>query len=263
MTQITIKTKGIGLIYQKDGKWKEIFPFGKCHEVKFSFKKDDDPNSTEPKPWAGKNRKINITVSKAASETAEGDEFDSFLDITGGFAHSNGVKKLENWNENGVLLEIEDAVFSVDEMTNSRYNLHREDDSLIQELGKIGHSGKAVIELQDGGFVKISLMEDGSEIESETFAFSDGSHTITLDNDCDQTPMLSTSDFEMIYNVIEDNDPNHKDRKFKIDRHPDDKPKNDAPIGNKDMLSTNPLAGEEGLPCHKAVIKNVAASDLP
>ncbi|CAN5693943.1 hypothetical protein BH20ACI4_BH20ACI4_25880 [soil metagenome] len=263
MTTITIKTRGIGLIYQKDGKWKEIFPFGKCHEVKFRYKKDGESNGTPPKSWAGKNRKISITVSKAASQTGEGDGFDNFFDITENLAHKNGIKKTDKWNEKGVLMEIDDAEFSVDEMTLSHYNLHREDDGFIKELGEIGHSGKAVIELQPGGFVKISLTEDGNEIEFKTFNFDDGSHTVFFDNDCDLPDERSTSDFQMIYDIIEDKDPNHKNRKFKIDRHPKDKPKKDKSVENKEILSTNPAAGEEGLPCHKAVIKDAASSDLP
>lgn len=116
MAKFTIIIKGISLIYQKNGLWKAIFPFGGCHYVNFSVK-DLIPNIRLAVP----NTQIRITSRNASSDTDAGSSFNQFLDLTNASYSHEKIMVKNNWPEHSALMSIENAVFSVYETTHSKY----------------------------------------------------------------------------------------------------------------------------------------------
>lgn len=250
MAVVKVDICGIAMSYHKsDEIWKVIFPFNSCHTVKFKTK--DDENGTA---LAQANRQIKITAVNPVSKFNVGESYEKFLDMTGEHSHSGGVRMKSDWQENGVVLTIENADFSVKDMTKSRYRLKDDQGRVTMPSAKIGHSGTAVIEAE-----KVIVEVNGRGGFTKTFE-EDG--TITFDNDCRIETARNTSDFQMLYRVISDR--NTADRKFTLERDPQDDPGNSNAAGDKGnmgIMNTNPTPGEDGLPCNKVRISN--PEDLP
>ena len=244
MAKITIFIEGVAMFYlPADETWRVIFPFdvNDCHKVRYEY-------GNEKRDLAGAKRTINITVSKpVAMKSSKGSEFDRFFNLTENGskykAHTNGIKVNTNWDDHSVLLKIPNAVMSMYEETKSRYQLKN---GVTTDLGKIGYSAKAEIEIERNGSVTIEVSGEGGF--SKTFNYADGNQKITFNNDCDQDP--TTSDLELLYKFII-KDKVNSGKKFKVDRHPQDVP----PDGEKAHRSHNPSPNERGLPCYGVTVE--------
>lgn len=238
MAKITVDIKGIAMIYHKgDGIWKILFPFDGCHTVKFSSSLDAGEISL-----AGQSH-VRVITENPLSRFGIGSNYDAFLDMTADYMHEDGVKAKSDWQQKGVLLAIENAVFSVDEMTKSKYRV-TEEGKTKKDFAYIGYSGKAEIESE-----KVTVEVPGLAGFPRVF---DEDCRLVFDNDCRQFDLRETSDFQMFYSLIEDRI--NPGRQFTTER--------DAVVQSEEsqsstfppMEDTNPAPDEEGLPCHQVII---------
>jgi hypothetical protein len=124
----------------------------------------------------------------------------------------------------------------------------------------IGYSATAEILLDANGSVKVEATKDNKPYFLKTFAGQD--LTIKFDNDCPSSQPTEITDFENLYNVIEDVDSSK--RRFSIERVEktplkkiDSIPLNDilknalnTASSNNNTFETNLAPFEEGVPCH-------------
>lgn len=191
MAKVNIIIKGVAMSYHKsDGVWKIIFPFGECHKVKFK-EKEASPGIA----LAGKNRRIRITTENPHSAFEIGDGYNDFLDLTADYSHANGVKMQSGWDERAVLMTMENARLSAAEYTETKHLMVKAN-IVTLEPKKIGYSYKAEIESE-----KVIVDVDNHPEFPRVF---DKDSTIIFDNDCHQAETRKVSDFEMVYNVVED-----------------------------------------------------------
>lgn len=238
MALVKILIKGIAMSYHKDdGLWRVLFPIGDCHKIKFT--KD---GSGTGMALAKKNRRIRIRTEGAKSEFAAGDKYDEFLDLTADYSHNDGVTAKSGWANLAVLMTIENAKFSVDGMTNiDHFMLH--EDIVTRSPKRIGYDGILEIDAE-----KVIVEVDGHSKFPQTFTKD---VTLTFDNDCGMFDPRKSSDFDMLYNVVDD--PNNVGKRFVMAKVTDQmkglfmagtKLDNDAQRKVKDSLAF-------GLPCHK------------
>jgi hypothetical protein len=191
MAKINIIIKGVAMSYQKgDGLWKVLFPFGECHKIKFK-ETENDPGIA----LAGKNRRIRITTENAESAFEIGDDYNDFLDLTADYSHANGVKMRAGWEERAVLMTIENARLSAADYTDDAHLMVR-GNTVTLAPKKIGYSYKAEIKSE-----KIIIEVDNHPEFPKAF---NQDCTLIFDNDCEQGEARKISDFEMVYNVVED-----------------------------------------------------------
>lgn len=252
MAKFQIIFKGIGIVYSQKEMWKVIFPFDNCHEVKFSSDCKGTPNGSVK----GKNRQITITADEPDSSFKIGQDYDNFLDMTDSDMHKAVMKK-SDWNEQAVLVSVENAVFSQHELTKCRY-IVKLGDKTVKPSAILGYSGRADIEAKS-----ITVYADGVEGFPVTFV---DDCTITFDNECyNEETFRDESDIFMTYWAIEDKDDTEK--KFTVVRDPADMRTTadnevlDESIENITIMDNNPGPGEEGLPCHLVRVGN--SGDLP
>lgn len=254
-TNVTIILQGVGMIYQKNDLWKIIYPFDDCHTLKFSFHEDGKlDEAIIGSLAAGNNTTIEIVTNLPSPGATEGENFTKFFDLTEADAHSSGIQRIAN---NGVLLTIANATLDIYEMTQSNYVL-KENGTIIKELGLIGYSAKAEIELGPGE--TFSILVNGSKIlEGE----SNLSYILNFNNHCYRPPNAfaeDTTDFLMLYDVLED--ASIGGRRFEVARHPDDLPPASSASGSSTLFfDTNPAPLAKGLPCHK--VRASRTNDLP
>jgi hypothetical protein len=248
MALVRIFIKGIAMNYHKDdGLWRILFPIGDCHEIKF-MKNDTDPGLALAKG----NRQIRIRTEGASSKFQTGDNFDQFLDLTAEYSHKDGVKVRDGWAEKAVLMTVENAKFSVDTLTNIDHFM-LQGNKVTRSPGRIGYDGVLEIEAD-----KVTVEVDDHAKFPQSFT----EDTILIfDNDCGLFDPRKLSDFDMVYNVVDDaNNPGQKFEMAKIT----DQMKGSLAAGTvldhedfqkvKDSLS-------KGLPCHEIQISR--ANGLP
>jgi hypothetical protein len=191
MAKVNIIIKGVAMSYHKgDGIWKIIFPFGECHLVKFKETENELGIAL-----AGKNRRIRIRTENPQSTFEVGDDYNDFLDLTADYSHANGVKMQAGWEDRAVLMTMENTRLSVAEHTQSEHLVVKAK-IVTLEPTKIGYSYKAEIESE-----KVIVEVDNHPDFPKVF---DNDQTIIFDNDCQMGETRKTTDFEMVYNVIED-----------------------------------------------------------
>jgi hypothetical protein len=248
MARTTIFIRGISMFYHKgDGLWKVLFPFDKCHTVKFIT-----PNNVAGDSLGvGAGARVRIKAVNPTSKFDINPNFDHFLDITSEKAHKNGVK-LKADAKPFVLLTIESAKVSVGRDTHCKYQLF-DGTTGLSSFNEIAYSGKAIIE------------SEGIEIEinGEVVDGLNQDAVLVFNNICDtEDPNNPVSDLILLYDVIEDASGSGK--KFTIDRDPTQKPGAAAvtpsildAIGPKD---NDPSPFFRGLPCN--VVKASKSNNL-
>ena len=97
------------------------------------------------------------------------------------------------------MMEIQNAVFFMEDQVRTDFIL-LEDEKEKENVGKIGHSVRAEIELGENETVRV--LSD----EAELFVADKGeSYNLIFDNDCPIESMSEEqNDFDMFYNIIED-----------------------------------------------------------
>lgn len=263
MAKIIILIEGVGLIYEKnDGEnpsenhWKILFPFNNQHRVNFIWKQEGHVNN---EPLALEGGEINISVENATSEHAVGDMYDRFFDVKS--VHTNGVKLKPNWEKSGIFLSIPNARLSCVKETLSTFIITEQGVQIPNnQATSIGYSATAEIVLDANGSVKVEATKDNKPYFLKTFAGQD--LTIKFDNDCPSSPPTEITDFENVYNVIED--AMSSERRFSLERvektplkKSDSMPLNDIlknalnnASSNSSTFETNLAPFEEGVPCH-------------
>lgn len=292
MAKVTILIEGIGLIYQKtfeanpeNNRWKVLFPFDRQHRVKFIWRQEGHTNSV---PLASENGKINIIVKNPdQSNHAEGTDFDKFLDINS--VHTRGIKEKDDGKDSRVLLTIPNAKLSCDNITDSKFFITKNGatHTVATFPKQIGYSASAEINLGESGSVTVEAKNANDDtIFSKLFSGQD--FTLKFDNNCLFGPPTEITDFEMLYDIIQDVDDTtgNPRKKFSVERVEKAKSvgkveieKTDS-LGFKDSLNKI-LSGDilkeilsklgilntdlepfvEGVPCHMATSSD--SSKLP
>ena len=248
MAAVNIIIKGIAMTYHKeDNVWKIIFPIGECHEIKFK----ESPDQPGISLAEGK-QQIQITTENAVSGFEIDANYQDFLDLTGDYSHLNGVKLKDDWNENAVLMTIENAKLSVCEYTETEHLLLKGDEVTFAPA-KIGYSAQAQI-ISERVIVNVDNHPDFPKVLDEDC-------TLIFDNDCEQGETREISDFDLVYNVVEDI--NAAAERFIVTKVPENI---DFPISvgtvfdsRTDEKSKDPFA--RGLPCH--IIRVSRPENLP
>lgn len=253
MAEFTIFIEGIGLIHQKvdmadptKSKWKIIFPFDGCHQVKFNYPKN---GVLETEVFGKPKTIISISVSDQTSKHEKGDHFGKFLDLSRNDLHGKNVVLKGNWNNHSALLEIPFARFSLKEETYSKFvakggGLHSPID-----LSSIGYSAKVSIA---GKTLTVKVTEKGKVIFNESF---NSDSILRIDNNCGGQPHTNETDLKELYRHIIKHQGNES-KMFIIERNP---PVN-LPLSNKrkiplTVLNTNVEPGVAGVPCHMVYLE--------
>lgn len=262
MAKVTFIFEGIGMSYWKDKKWKIIFPFDKhdCHKVKFH----DGSESIElNKPKT----RVSVTVNSQASSPSTGMGFDKIFDLTGEQVHSS-LSLRQNWNDNGVLLEIPNAMLSMEEPLKRSFRL-KKGNNIVKHLGQFAYSAKAEVELLKNESITIDIT--GGVNFQKKYDEKDGDHRIIFNNNCDN-PAFDTGDLKMLYDLIIDIPPGEEE--FTVERiMPESKnieENNTALVDNKDenselLITPSPQPshnlGEDDpsdkLPCYFTVVSKL------
>ncbi len=281
MSKFTIITKGIAASYIKDDVWKLLFPFNECHQVRLQLGSTEAANNTDTGndggiPLGQKGVNIEITVSDPQSKTAEGANYQDFMDLTCKGAHEALTTKSQLADMNAVLMTIPYAEFSVLDYLDRGYRFVDQDgEALSSSYQKIGNSGKAEIV---GG--ELTIRVTGLAGGSFSVVFSEDA-TIVFDNDCYEQTLSKKGDLEMLYDILSDAGQNSI--KFTLEAEPKKAVAGSNGVsasvstvagGMSAELSasaTNPetpvmrnpalFGGEEGLPCNKYRISK--PGDLP
>src|ERR1041384_6121142 len=116
MASVCIYFGGLGMAYKKpkgnEDRWHVLFPFDDCHSVKFSYEPQGGP-SVFYGHLANQGAQIEIRGNNVKSRTGSTPNFNKYVfDMTAPETHSK-VQLNENWDKKGVLLTMENAVFSV------------------------------------------------------------------------------------------------------------------------------------------------------
>jgi hypothetical protein len=235
MATVNIIIKGIAMTYHKgDGIWKILFPIGDGHEIRFK------ENENEPgTPLAEANRQIQITAQNPTSQFEIDDSYSDFLDLTGDYAHSNGVRLKNDWSENAVLMSIENAKMSVYESTTTEHMLLKEN-RVTFAPAQIGYSAQAVIISET-----VTVNVDNHPDFPKTF---EDDCTLIFDNDCGEGAQRKISDFDLVYQVVEAIDA--AEERYVVTKVPEsiDYQIVVGTVFDKDDDSKDPFA--RGLPCH-------------
>jgi hypothetical protein len=269
MAKVTFVFTGIGMGYIKDDRWKIIFPFENytftlpgfrenCHKVLFEYA-GEYIRLSKPQTEIT----VEVNGSKPTSMTRTGTDYEQILNLTKQTAHSNLVMNSE-WRKNGVLMTIPNAVMSMQDPMKSRYQL-LEGNTVVDNLDYFAFSAKAVIELEEEGWVKVSVNNNETDFP-KTFYGNKGDHMIIINNNCHSNPVFATGDLKMLYESIV-NDPTGK--RLTVKRHPDhqnlyentavtiDDLPDDKSLKEMlllDLLNHNPLPRAlGGLPCYFTV----------
>ena len=202
MSPMTIKIvlKGLALCYHKNGQWRAILPFDQFHRVYFSYRKGDVLKHN-PTSLAGK-RNISLTTTNARpAEMPSQPDFTGFLDLTSNYAHDKGIKLKDDWRDRSVLMTLSDAVFSTKEQTAMEFLVVKPGKTYAIDMGKVGLTSEAKINLEDGG----SLIIEADDAPLAKIDYEAGaSYTITFDNDCPADDKEPENDFVIYYDIIED-----------------------------------------------------------
>lgn len=243
MASVNIIVRGIAMTYHKDdGIWRILFPFGECHMVK--FKTDEGDPGIE---LAEEGRRIRITTEGAKSSFGMGAGYDTFLDLTAEYSHSNGIKIKDNWNENAVLMMIESGEYSVHEYTRDEHLMARSNRVTLSPQ-KIAYSSKITIEAD-----KVIVNVDGLNDFPKVF---DSDSTIIFDNDCHEGEHRKISDLEMVYNIVED--AGRADEQCVVAKASE---KTSYDLRRGDFYGDSRDSSEGGLPCHGIVVSK--SENLP
>lgn len=248
MAKFTFFIEGIGLIHQKvdmadptKSKWKIIFPFDGCHQVKFSYPK----NGVYKTEVFGKPKTIiSISVSDQTSKHEKGDNFGKFLDLSRSDLHGKNIILKRNWDSHSALLEIPFARFSLKEETYSKFVAKGGGLSSPIDLGSIGYSAKASIA---GKTLTVKATEKGTVIFNESF---NSDSILKIDNNCGGQPPTNETDLKELYkHIIKDK--GNESKMFKVERNP---PVNLPPSKRRKaplkVDNTNVEPGIAGVPCH-------------
>jgi hypothetical protein len=228
MAIVTIKSVGVGVIYKKDDMWKILYPIADGHNVKISYKKGEDPNFKDLGSFGKPSMRLELKTSKQNQNAEEGNNFGTLFNMTRQEAHSSGLKLKDDWNQHGVLFEVHNAKVNVIP-TKGTYELEKA--SVFSELGNIGFSMEAVIDLEDKD--EFSLSSNGTDILKSEKGVN---YEISIDNNCttqtqqleaqaldfqskiadidkisdffkiveNQTQEANTTDFTLVYDMLED-----------------------------------------------------------
>jgi hypothetical protein len=250
MAIVNIIIKGIAMSYYKDNDiWRIIFPFGECHEAKFKVDAGD-PGI----PLAEAGRRITVTTENPSSSFEIDDNYYDFLDLTADYSHADGVKLKDDWDEYAVFMTAENAKLSVYEYTPSEHVLTSSDNKVKFAPAQIGYSAIVRIESE-------KVIIDVGEHPDFPKIF-DQNCTLFIDNDCEQGAERKFSDFDLVYNVVEDASP--ASERFVVRKISESL---DTPIfvgsvydpDDDNEGTKDPFA--RGLPCHKVRISK--SENLP
>ena len=205
---VKIIINGVALCYRKDALCKIVFPFDSCHQIKLTYQ-NDAGQEFEVGPLAKENRFIEIVSEGATSASGEDASFEQILNLTADFAHSSGIKLKDDWRQKAVLMEIQNAVFFMEDQVRTDFVL-LENEKEKENVGRIGHSVRAEIELADNGTIRV--LSDGAEL----FVTEKGtSYNLIFDNDCPVEDMSEDqNDFDMFYDIIQDAE--NPERRFEV-----------------------------------------------
>jgi hypothetical protein len=243
MALVNIIVKGIAMSYHKgDNLWRILFPFGGCHLIKFK-EGENDPGIA----LAEADQSIQINAENAESEFNVGDDFSHFLDLTAEYSHVNGVRMKDGWEENAVLLTIENGEYSVEEYTATEHVMVR-DNIVTREPQNIAYSSKIAVRAE-----KVIVNVAGHPDFPKTF---DTDSTIIFDNDCGEGETREISDLEMVYTVIED-----ADNPFEYCLVAKVPPSLRTSFRVGTVYSEHRDSSETGLPCHVIIISK--SENLP
>jgi hypothetical protein len=138
----------------------------------------------------------------ASSSHKQGKDYDKFLDISK--IHKDGIKKKQDWMQRGITLAIPNAELSCDNLTNSTFIVKDENGYSVSDKKAIGYSAEAVIELKPNISLTVEANDSNKKVVfSKTFP-PNQDLTVKFDNDCPYGPPTETTDFEMLYDVLED-----------------------------------------------------------
>lgn len=257
MAKITILIEGIALSYQKDNRWKILFPFDDCHNIKFSYSSGSEDQDFGP--LAKANRRIEIrTTGPVISTHSVGTYYNDFIDFTANYSHKDGLEMLPDWNQYGILLTIQNALFRLFEFTNTKSVL-REVSGIVDPIvfgpEIVGYSAMAHIETGEGGSVELVQIDDGVETPIKSFS-SDA--RLIFDNNCDE--INPNSDTEMLYQLVKGKDTDTQ--RFSSVRDPDDphiaqpqfspiQPQSQSILGIDNTENPPVASDDDSVPCHK------------
>jgi hypothetical protein len=273
MSKFTIIIRGIAASYMKDDAWKVLFPFDNCHSVKLKvgdigiLGADGTNISTDPTGGIVLGQRgvsIDVSVTDPVTRTAEGDDYNDFLDLTGEGVHEALMPKSRMDKMDAVMLTMGNAEFSVLDHVAEPYRLVSEDITTESTTSyqKIGNCGVASIE---GSELKVRVV--GLEAGSFSMSFTEDV-TIAFDNECYDQTAISSGDLEMLYAVIRDAD--EESRKFKMEVEEVAQPAmagagsstvsvaGGVPVPEDPLMDPGPTGG---LPCNKFRISK--PGDLP
>lgn len=212
MSNLKIILKGLALCYYKtdaDGKvrWRVVFPFDqKEHRIGFSWNQTGGGES-DIIELAYPNRTIRLETENAViPRTPSQPNFASFIDMND--LHDE-VEMTDGWENVGVIMYVDDAVFSTYQLTDRDFYLTLRPfpypfPPFGSRKGRIGEIVGAEINLNEKGNVKL-IVDD--EVCKE-FNYQEGiDYQLTFDNDCDSIKACDgNSDFPQYYQIIEDVD---------------------------------------------------------
>jgi hypothetical protein len=200
ITTLNITIKGICICYLKNSVWKVLFPFDDCHKIKFSYKKNNETETT-PVSLASSNGSIVFEVQNATTTAQALTSFSKFVDLTDSFAHSNGLVMQTNWSNIAVEMEMPNAEFFAAQEKGDFLLLDQTETNTIHDYGKIGTVVGATIKIDTGG--SLSMKVNGNEQFPLNNWEEGATYTLKFNNDCDSMSP-NDNDFEMLYDIIGD-----------------------------------------------------------
>lgn len=260
MAKVKILIKGIAICYYRDRIWNVLIPFDRDHRVIFYNNKLSQPISLTS-PY----QTISVKANGSPSAAAQGSAWQNFINLTDPNSAHTSIK--ERRDPKGVLMQVENATFEVDEMTRCKYFVSEVPPPIPPPTPLIREVGYSAALKLSGDTVTIKAVgSDPASGVAVTFeqTFSDDS-LVVIDNTCPERYGTDDgADFEMVYQVIEDT--GNPSRKFTIKRDPNQQPgavpifDMAVPIEPSDgedwagiYDTSNPKPGGYGLPCNVVV----------
>lgn len=209
---LTIKLRGIALLHQVGTSWNVYLPFDRCHKVFFGFYDGDHRD-----PIKGAGKRITITARNTGGGSVgmpvPGPGHPEVIDLTGHYAHREGVYLRKRWAERTLFLSLNGGEYSAS-LTPDEYTIRPALGVGEEPLGVIGFQGEFKVQA-DEFMVEIT--------DRDPTIFKDNT-TIFIDNDCDRLqfetevaldPNKTNYDFYMLYqNIVRDK--NDCDLRFEV-----------------------------------------------
>lgn len=243
---INILIHGLAVCFREEDYWKVMFLCDDQHRLKFTHRKNAAPAS-QVKELRKNNREIFFEVTNPKSPTKDtGDYFEKIFNMSGLYAHRDGVKLKTPTTKDVVTMTIPYAELYMESPKPPQFPSEEEyhikikgRDETETRIGFVARTIGARIILNPGGNLIVRGRDTDFPANLPHSPHDDGTtYVLNFDNNCLTNECQSDNDFEMYYELLSDKV--NPDLRFIAGRPPLHPVLRSTPDGNCDPVKIVP-----------------------